>query len=98
MGAKIDQKLMQKSSPRWNASWHRFLSDFDGFLVPSWEGKAIKNRSKKASKKRCKKEAHQGGPEGALGPDNPEKRANKCPARGAWGEGREGGLLLYVAS
>ena len=57
---------MQKWSPRWNASWHQFLRDFDGFLVPSWEGKAIKNRSKKASKKRCKKEGHQGGPEGVL--------------------------------
>ena len=34
----------------------RFLVDFGGFLEASWDGKSIKNRSKKASKKRCQKE------------------------------------------
>ena len=56
LGAKIDQKSIKKWSPRWSASWHRFLIDFGGFLEASWDGKSIKNRSKKASKNRCQKE------------------------------------------
>ena len=43
MGAKIDQTSIQKLSPRWNASWHRFWNDFDGFWVPNWEAKSTKN-------------------------------------------------------
>ena len=49
MGAKIDQKSIKKWHPRWNASWHRFLNDFVGFGVPSWE--AIKNRIEKTMQK-----------------------------------------------
>ena len=60
LGAKIDQKSIEKWNPRWNASWHRFLNDFVGFGVPSWEAKSIKNRSKIASKKRCKKQSRLG--------------------------------------
>ena len=42
--AKVHQKSIKKWSPRWNASRHRFLNDFDWFRVPSWDGKSIKNR------------------------------------------------------
>ena len=59
-GAKIDQKSIKKWSPRRNASWHRFLNNFVGFWVPSWEAKSIKNRSKIESKKRCKKQGRLG--------------------------------------
>ena len=52
---------LKKWSPSWNASWHRFLIDFGGFCVPSWEPSAIKKRSKKASKKQLKKECQQNG-------------------------------------
>ena len=52
-GAKIEQKLMLKSSSRKNASVIQFLNIFDGFLVLSWQGKAIKNRYD-AKKKRTK--------------------------------------------
>ena len=54
--AKIDPKSIRIWSPRWSASWHRFLIDFGGFLVASWDGKSIKNQSKNASKNRCHKE------------------------------------------
>ena len=50
-GAKIDQKSIEKWNPRWNASWHRFLNDFVGFGVPSWEAKSIKNRIEKTMQK-----------------------------------------------
>ena len=65
LGAKICQKWIKKRSPRWDASWHRFFSDFGGFLEPCWEAKSSKHRSKKASKKRCKKEGHQDGQQDA---------------------------------
>ena len=51
LGAKIDQKSIEKWNPRWNASWHRFLNDFVGFGVPSWEAKSIKNRIEKTMQK-----------------------------------------------
>ena len=44
-----------------NASWHRFLMDFGGFLEASWEGKWSQDRSKKASKKRWKNGRRQDG-------------------------------------
>ena len=46
LGAKIDQKSIKKGVQHGKASWHRFLSDFGGFWVPSWTPKTIKNRSK----------------------------------------------------
>ena len=60
MGSKIDNKSIKKWSPRRNASWHRFFNDFVRFWVPSWDAKSIKNRSKIASKKRCKKQSRLG--------------------------------------
>ena len=60
LGAKIDQKSIEKWNLRWNASWHRFLNDFVGFGVPSWDAKSIKNRSKIAPKKRCKTQSRLG--------------------------------------
>ena len=61
LAAKIDQKTINTWSPRWNASWYRFLMDFGGYLEANWVGKSIKNRSKAASKKRCKNEGRQDG-------------------------------------
>ena len=51
MGAKINQKSIQKWNPRWNAARHRFLTHFNGFWETSWEAKWTKNRSKKALEK-----------------------------------------------
>ena len=56
MGTKIDQKSIQKWSPRWNVSRHRFFTHFNGFWEASWEAKWTKNRSRKALEKGCKKE------------------------------------------
>ena len=56
MGAKIDQKSIQKWSPRWNVSRHRFFTHVNGFWEASWEAKWTKNRSKKALEKGFKKE------------------------------------------
>ena len=66
MGAQIDQKSIPKWSPRWNASWHRFLSDFGGLWEPSWDAKSSQDRSKMASKKRRKNEAQQDDQKGAI--------------------------------
>ena len=46
LASKIDQKSIKNWSPRWMASWHRFLVDFGGFWEPSWEGKSSQERSK----------------------------------------------------
>ena len=35
-GPKIDPKSIKKRFQHGKASWHRFLSDFVGFGVPSW--------------------------------------------------------------
>ena len=53
-GSKLEVKTDQKMESRWEASWHRFLLDFGGFLEASWEGKWSQDRPKKASKKRWK--------------------------------------------
>ena len=60
LGSNIEHKSIPKWVPRWNASWHRFLNDFAGFWVPSWDAKSIKNRLKITSKKRCKKQSRLG--------------------------------------
>ena len=57
----MNQKSIQKWSPRWNASRHRFLMDFGGFSVPSWGGKSSPNGLKTALSKRCKKEGQRDG-------------------------------------
>ena len=46
LGAKIDPKSIKIRSPRWSASWHRFLIEFGGFGEPSWKGKSTQDRSK----------------------------------------------------
>ena len=45
LGAKIDQKSIQKWNPRRNASWHRLFTDFRGFGVPCWLQKSTQDRS-----------------------------------------------------
>ena len=49
LGAKNDQKSIKIWSPRWGASWHRFLIDFLSILVDFC-------KSKKASRNGCQKE------------------------------------------
>ena len=51
VGSKNWTKSIKKWSPRWNASWHRFLNDFVGFWMPSPEAKSIKNRIEKTMQK-----------------------------------------------
>ena len=54
LGAKTDQKSIKIRSPRWNASWHRFLMHFGRFWEASWEGKSSQNRLKIDPKKHRK--------------------------------------------
>ena len=49
--AKVYQKSITTWSSRWNACWHRFLSDVGGFLEPNCEAKSTKNPPKKVSTK-----------------------------------------------
>ena len=82
LGAKFDQKTIKKWSRKWSASWHRFLIDFGGFRGPTWGGKSIKIRSKKASKKRWKKEGHQNRKNVASRGPNTVRRSRSRPRGG----------------
>ena len=79
LASKINQKSIKNWSPRWIASWHRFLVDFDGFWEASWGGKSSQERKKsieqrieKIMKNRCVLEAPRTGhgDAGILGPPN----------------------------
>ena len=67
MGAKIDQKMESKMECLLASIFDRFLIDFGGFLEASWDGKSIKNQSKKSSKNRCQKKKRLEGILGRLG-------------------------------
>ena len=54
--SKIDQKMESKMECLLASIFNQFLIDFGGFLEARWDGKSIKNRSKKAPKNRCQKE------------------------------------------
>ena len=82
MGAKIDQNSIIICSPRWGASWNRFLMDFGGFREPSWGVKSSQDRSKidhKNHEKNDDKSVRLGAPRGGeleachgrAGPDPP---------------------------
>ena len=61
---EIDQKMESKMECLLASIFYRFLIDFGGFWEASWDGKSIKNLSKKASKNRCQKKTtrrHLGG-------------------------------------
>ena len=89
LGANIDQKSIKKRSPRWDASWHRFFTDFGWFWEPCWEAKSNKNRSKTVSKKRLKKEGQQDGQQ-----DAPRAYEGAIPPPSAQGEGVGGEVNL----
>ena len=55
LGAKTDQKSIKIWSPRWGASWHRFLMHFCRFWEASWEGKSSQDRLKIDPKRHRKK-------------------------------------------
>ena len=46
LAPKINQKSTKNWSPRWIASWHRFLMDFGGFWEASWDAKSSQERKK----------------------------------------------------
>ena len=46
LAPKINQKSTKNWSPRWIASWHRFLMDFGGLWEASWGGKSSQERNK----------------------------------------------------
>ena len=54
LGATTDQKSIKIWSPRWGASWHRFLMHFGRFWEASWEGKSSRNRLRIDPKKHRK--------------------------------------------
>ena len=59
--AEVATETRLKIHPKMKASWegllasifHGFSSILEAKMEPSWEGKSIRNRSKKASKNRC---------------------------------------------
>ena len=46
VGIKNQSKSTKNWSPRWIASWHRFLMDFGGFWEASWGAKSNQERQK----------------------------------------------------
>ena len=60
VGSKNRSQIDQKSITRWEglptSIFSRFWWILEAKLAPSWNQKSIKNRSKKAFKKRCEKE------------------------------------------
>ena len=62
---EVETENRLKIHPKMKASWegllasifHGFSSILEAKMEPSWEGKSIRNRSKKASRNRCQKVA-----------------------------------------
>ena len=92
LGIKMDQKAIEKGIQSGKACWHRFLNDFVGFGVPTWGGKSSENRSKKASKKRWKKEERPDGKKVATRSSNvPFRRGSEVQGRSPL----KGGTILW---
>ena len=65
LASKINQKLIKNWSPRWIASWHRFLVDFGGLWEATWDAKSSKEWKKvdwKTHRKNDEKKMRFGGP------------------------------------
>ena len=73
LASKINQKSIKNWSPRWIASWHRFLVDFGGFWEACWPPKSSQERKKIDWKTHRK---------------NDEKKMRFGSAQGGWGNGR----------
>ena len=73
LAPKINQKSTKNWSPRWIASWHRFLMDFGGFWEASWDAKSSQERKKIDWKTHRK---------------NDEKKMRFGSAQGGWVKGR----------
>ena len=50
---KNNPKSIINGTPRWMASWHRFLMNFNEFWDASWHLNSHKNRSQEALNKEC---------------------------------------------
>ena len=85
MGAKIDQKSIKKGIQHGKASWHRFLSDFNGSWGRTWGGKSSQDRPRQGKTREDKGREGKGEERKREAGIGKEKRSRGTfSARGGW--------------